>query len=936
MKFNPKMKRSLLVSGLTVSAIALMAGAALAAPPPADTVIGNQAAATYTSNGETFTVQSNLVETVVNEVFDLTLATDQTRSGAPGSLVFFPHAITNNGNTDDVFDLTAAAAGGTDDFPLTGIEIFPDRDQDGVPDSLTPISVTPALLAGESFGIVVRATVPSTAAPTETTDFTMTATSQNDPAATQTNTDTVAITSDGIIDLLKDQSLSVDADGDGKISLGDTIEVTLTYSNTGIGTATGVVITDDLPTTNANGDPITLTYVAGSGEWSDNPGVALTEAAGNVEATNAQGTSLEYEATGSTTLIATLDTIAPGRSGAISFDYIVTTAPQGTIENVAQVESDTQTPTSSNSSPVSVDPAADLVVADAAATGSTPSGGIDGANLDGSETSSTDDDGAADDVITGTGDIYAGESMVFDFVVTNLGNEADTILLDIANGDFPVGTSFDFVAPDGITPIVGDKIDLASGASTHIQLVASLPADAPATAAPAGFDATVTVTSRKDGGVTNATTVLFNGAVITPPVDLVNTDGSGGVSGGVGNGAVDDGGDPWNTLTVRPGETAVFPLQISVDAGAPANTFDLLASTDASFATLSLPDGWAVNFYDTNGVKITTTGALTPTPGAPAVFDYEARVSVPASAGADAAGTGIYFRAESPVNGASDTKLDAVAVEEVVDLAMEADTVVQSAPGGVAIVAHTITNLGNSTVTGGEISLGGTDPFTGQGISAAVFYDANNDGVLDASDPLMTNLSQVVGSDAVAGLSPGEQARVFVRAQVPSTVSFGIQETGDLTISDSLTTANGAATDEDTSNNEVFDTITIISGDMVITKEQAVDADCDGTPETGYSLNSSSADPGDCIAYRLIADNTGTSEATNVVINDTVPGFTTLEHCTAGACAPALTIDGATGTVDIVPADEGTGSVASSAQNAGFSLSPGSRAVLTFSVQIDE
>jgi trimeric autotransporter adhesin len=711
--------------------------------------------------------------------------------------------------------------------------------------------------------------------------------------------------------------------------------VTLTYSNTGIGAANGVIITDNLPTTNTAGEPITLDYVAGSGRWSDNPGVVLTDASGNTEATNAQGTSLEYETAGATTVTARLDTLAPGRSGTLRFSYQITAALQGTIENIALVESDTQSQTSSNPSPVSVDPSADLVVADAAAVSATPGTGVDGANLDAADASASDDDGAQDDVTTEADDVFAGESMVFDLVLTNLGNEADTILLDVANGDFPVGTSFSFVAVDGITPLVGDKVDLASGGTAHVRLVASLPADTPATAAPAGFDATVTATSRKDGAVSNTSTILFNGAVLTPPVDLVNTDGAGGVTGGVGNGAVDDGGNPWQTLTVRPGETAVFPLRISVDAGAPANTFDLLASTDASFATLNLPNSWSVEFFDASGVKITSTGALTPSAGAPAVFDYEARVFVPANAQADAAGTGIYFRADSPVNGASDSKLDAVTIEEVVDVAIEADTVAQAAPGGVAIVPHTITNLGNSTLTAGGLSVGGSDPFTGQGISAAVFYDANDDGVLDAGDPLITDISQITGTDATPGLSQGEQARVFVRAQVPSTASFGIQETGDLTLATSLTTENGAATDEDTANNTVFDTITIISGDMVITKEQAVDADCDGTPEGSYSLNALSADPGACIAYRLIADNTGTEEATNVVINDTVPGFTTLETCTADACAPALTIDGAPGSVDIAPPDEGTGSVASSAQNAGFSLSPGSRAVLTFSVEID-
>jgi len=62
---------------MAVSVTALAVGAAFAEPPPADTIIGNQAAATYTSNGTEITVQSNLVETVVNEVFGLELTTSQ-------------------------------------------------------------------------------------------------------------------------------------------------------------------------------------------------------------------------------------------------------------------------------------------------------------------------------------------------------------------------------------------------------------------------------------------------------------------------------------------------------------------------------------------------------------------------------------------------------------------------------------------------------------------------------------------------------------------------------------------------------------------------------------------------------------------------------------------------------------------------------------------
>ncbi len=916
---------------------ALVAGVAIGAPPPADTRIGNQAAASYTSNGDTFTVQSNLVETVVNEVFEHTLTASQTRDGAPGGLVFFPHTVTNLGNTDDVFDLGVIEAGGTDNFALTALQIFADANQDGIPDSLTPITATPSVQAGDSYGIVVRATVPASASPAQLSDFIVQSQSRGDAGDVEQNTDVVQITNDGIIDLTKDQVLANDADGNGVISVGDTIEVRLTYSNVGIGAATNVILADTLPTVNAAGAAIDLDYVALSGVWSDNPATPLTDVGGNVEFTNAQGTSLEYETGGDTTVTATLDSVQAGRTGTVSFRYMIVAAPQGVIENTATVETGTQSPTDSNTSQISVDPAANIVLADALALAPTPPSGTDGANLDGTDASTTDDDGAQDDVTTEADDAYAGETLVFDLVLTNLGNATDTFGLDFSGSSFPAGTSFDFLAADGVTPIVGDQVTLASGVATHVKVMVTLPSGAAPTAGSAGYGATISATSVNDPSTSNTTALLFDGLVLAPPVDLENLDDIGAPSGGAGTGAVyaDGVSAPWNTQSVTPGQTAVFPLRITVAAGAPTNSFDLLASTDPTFATPALPDGWTVEFYR-NGAKITSTGPLSPSGAVASVFDYEARVTVPESAAANLSGVGLYFRADSPVNGALDTKLDAVIVSEVVDVEIEANQVVQAAPGGTALIPHIITNLGNSTVTAGALNLGGNDPFTGQGMSATLYYDANDDGVLDASDPQISDLATIVGPDAVTGLSPGEQARVFIRVQVPSSATFGIQETGDLTVATALTTDLGAKTDANPANNRVDDTVVIISGDVVITKEQAIDADCDGAPETAFGQGSLDADPGMCIAYRLTADNTGTTEATNVVINDTVPGYTTLETCPADACAPALTIDGAASTAPLAPTDEGTGSVASSAQNAGFSLAPGSRAVLTFSVQVDE
>lgn len=922
--------------GGATSVAAILTGVAVAAPPPADTRIGNQAAATFESNGETFTVQSNLVETIVNEVFGLELTNDQTKPGSPGGIVTFPHTITNNGNTDDIFDLVTSAAGGTDDFPLTNIVIYPDADQDGVPDSLTPITATPAILAGGSYGVVVQATVPGTAAATEVTDFTLTATSQSDPAESQTNTDIVSITNDGILDVQKDQSLVNDADGDGVYSIGDTVEVTLSYSNIGIGTATDVIIVDDLPTTDTSGNPVTLTYEVGSGAWSDAPGISLSDTDDGNEETNAQGTSIDFEFNSPGTITTKFDTLAPGRSGEVTFNYIITDAQVGTFENIATFETNTQAPTPSNPSPITVSPTADFVLADAVATSSTPAGGVDGSNLNSADPSTSDDDGAADDVVTDADDLYVGQSTTFDFVLSNLGNAADVFALDVANTDFPAGTTFEIVDADGVTPIIGDEVFVAAGEERHVQVVARIPVTATPTAGPANFDAVLTATSTSDSSLSNESTLTFAGELLAPPIDLANSDGAGTQTGGTGIGAVTDAGNPWETESALPGETVVFPLSVTVDAGAPSNSFDLAASTDDTFGSLTLPDGWTVEFYDQNGNLITNTGVLSPTATDDAVFEYEARVTIPEGAPPiDGTGQEIYFQVESPLNGASDTILNSVIVEEVIDLEIESNQQIQAAPGGVVAIPHTITNLGNVPITGGAITVGGSDPFD-SGLTSELYYDANGDGVLDPTDPLITDISDIPG-----GILPGETEQVFVRVQTPAGSTFGISESGDVTIGSTLSTPDGTVTDSDPSNNTVTDTVTIISGDVEVEKLAAIDVECDGSPDTSFSASPQNADPGACIVYQITADNTGTNVAENVVLNDAIPNYTTVEICneTAGAvdCSATLVVDGATSTPGLVPADEAAGLLSSSATpGVGYTLDPGSRSTLTFTVQIDE
>ena len=916
---------------MAVSVTALAVGAAFAEPPPADTIIGNQAAATYTSNGTEITVQSNLVETVVNEVFGLELTTSQSLNGGPGGFVFFPHTITNNGNADDQFTFVIDESAGNDDFTLTDVSIFLDANQDGVADNATPITITPAILAGESIGVVVRATLPSSAAALTSNDFTLTATSQGStgPGETlqsQSNTDTVTITTDGILSVQKDQTLLVDADSNGVISAGDTIEVNLQYTNSGIGDATGVIIEDILPSTNANGDAITLTYVPASGAWSDAPGTSLTDLSGNIDATNGLGANLEYSFTGPLTITAEIDTVPAGRSGSLQFSYVITDASEGGFENIATVATSTQTQTPSNTSVVDVAPAAALTLADAAGLSALAAGTPDGAgNLDAADISATDTDGALDDTVTSTDSVFAGGAIAFDFVLSNLGNGSDTFGLSVPSNSFPAGTLFDFVAADGVTPIVSNEVTLAANEAIHVQLIATLPFDAPATASPAGFAATVEAVSQVDPDTANTATAQFDGEVLLPTVDLANTDAGGTPTTGIGTGNTDDGGDPFVSLGTDPGAEISFPMQVSVPAGSEANAFEL--------TTGPLPEGWVATFIGPNGQPIQNTGALIPTGTDDATFNYTVVISVPEGAGPT--DQPIEVIVTSPSNGATDSVLNEVTVNEIADVEILSNATTQAAPGGIAVISHTITNLGNSDVLGGDLVLGASDPFTDQGFTAAIFADANDNGVFDASDPVVANISDLIGPDGLPGLSPSESVRIFVRAQVPSTAIFGIQETGDVTIGETLTTATGPLTDTDLTNNSVADTITIVSGDISFVKAQALDINCDGGLETSFTQARQDADPGDCIVYRVRADNSGFSDATNVVIRDTTPAFTSLEDCN-GACPAVFDVDGAAAPLPVLPDDEETGLIATSATTNGFVLTPGQRATISFTVQIDE
>src|SRR5262249_30750161 len=155
---------------------------------------------------------------------------------------------------------------------------------------------------------------------------------------------------------------------------------------------------------------------------------------------------------------------------------------------------------------------------------------------------------------------------------------------------------------------------------------------------------------------------------------------------------------------------------------------------DSTFASLTVPSGWAVVFRDTSEAIITSSGVLI----AGTNKQIYADVTVPVGY---APGTNdIYFRVLSPTSGATDRLHDAVAVNTVRSIILSPNNNGQVFPGGSVVYSHLIVNSGNVLEGDGTVST--INLTTGEslsGWSTVIYYDANNNGILDASDTVVTS-----------------------------------------------------------------------------------------------------------------------------------------------------------------------------------------------------
>ena len=868
---NLKRRLSGAIGTLALAAAAFTAAAPAHAAPAAGTAIGNQASATYTDASNTpRTVTSNVVTAIVQQVASLTLAQSSSRTVASGSQVSYPVTLTNTGNGTDTFNLSFTQSGA---FSFTSVVFYADANGDGVADNTIPITASTALAMGDVFRFVAVGTVPATATSGNTDSLVITATSTFNGGVSANVTETTTVTSNAVVNVTKSMSSGSGLPGSGPHT------ITLTYNNNGNTAASAVQLRDPLPAG--------MTYVAGSARWSASGATVLTDASN----ADAQGTgptiTYDFGVTAANQATGVISSVAPGQSGTLTFQvtinsYSTATATgqlAGALNNTANYSYNDG---AANVGPVNSNTFAFTV--------------------------------SAVPAVTMTGQTVAsaaqGSTVTFTNVVRNNGNAPDSFDITLPTSSFPAGTSFQLFQADGVTPMLDtngnglpDTGVLASGATYNVVLHATLPTNS--TGGP--YSVSKTATSKLDP--TKIATVSDTLTAITAnSVDLTNNAaiGGGGVTG-VGPGPE---ATAQTTNATNPGTTTRFSLFVN-NTGAVADTYDLTASTNSSFATLVLPTGWTVVFRDSSNAIITNTGVV----NGGANRQVFADVTVPANQAAiPAPGQSVYFRVLSPSSGAIDRKTDAVVVSTVRAVQITPSNSGQVFAGSSIVYAHTLTNAGNVSENSGASTIALALANTQGTFSSIVYLDANNNGVIDPSDPVI-NVPADLGP-----IAAGASLKLLVRVSATGGAAAGITDTTTLTVT-TAGSINGAAAPAVVSTT---DTTTVIAGNLVLLKEQALDANCDGIADTAFSNANitAGATPGACVRYRVTITNIGTSSVLSVVVSDATPANTTYSAAVAAAVSQGSITAPTAGNTGTVSASVGT-------------LAAGASAVMSFGVRIN-
>ncbi|WP_240687788.1 hypothetical protein [Alkanindiges illinoisensis] len=830
-------------TGLT--GLLLLVTQAVQALPVPGSQITNIASGDYVDEqGNVQVINSNPVSLTIQKVYALTLQQNQQQVATLGAPVAFPHLLTNTGNSADQYLLTLTQLSSA--FNMTGLSVYADRNQDGVADDNVNLNNTQVSLeSGESLAVVVVGSVPVNSTAASQSSITLQATSQQNPALNQLVTDVVTVVDQAVINVTKSQSISSGSNG-------AIITYTFTYTNTG--TAAGRLSLTDL--LNAS-----LQYQTGSAVWSS--GTTLTDADDNEGTVNASNTGISYRLVGSSQIEFGLDSIAPLTSGSVSFKAAVRSTADKKIPNTGSYSQYNGT----NTTPVKTTTTNTVVFTRQDQLGVVLNNNSLSSSNNGNPASSPHN------LIVKDGAV-AGQDISFDNYVWNTGNTSDTYNLSYSASNLPACAQVQFFAADGRSPLNdsnGDGlVDTGALASGQARLIKVIVITTPTCSSNNVINIDVQARSATNSTVSDPVRNQINQIASQGATDLTNGNGSGT---GVGN--IDNNGSAWLAKSVVAGQSTAFPLVIN-NTGSSSNNYNLIVSASAiSLNTLntasSLPTGWDVKFYNgdasctTLGQQIVNSGTI----AAGASKTYCAVVSAPVNASQTV--LPLWFAITSPVNGQGDVIKDQVNLPQARRLELTNDQQGQVRAGGTTVYLHTLKNTGAVTEgqNTGDVLLSLQALNVNDGFSYTLYFDANNNGLLDSGDPIVSDLHSIAGS----GLSPSHSVQLLVKVQAPATATNGIRSQVQL-----IVTPTGQVAGLSASSVQNTDTTTVNPNQLRLTKAQAKNELCASSnfASLTYSTSGVQVKPNQCVVYRLTVRNEGAEAVDAVVIQDMVPVYTTL------------------------------------------------------------
>jgi uncharacterized repeat protein (TIGR01451 family) len=800
---------------------------------PAGTQIQNQASASYIdSAGQPRTTTSNLVVTVVQQVYSFTITPNgndenspgQIKAALPGGQVVFNYVVKNTGNGTDTINLSPVQ-GTADDFNLLSPTIYLDANCNGNLDPGETTSITSVTLGMDQQAcVIVTATIPTTATGDQNGNLNLVGTSQagtpGDP------TDDVVDNNNWARAVASTQAAltaSKSASPTGPVAPGGTITYTISGANVGGSPAYGYPVTVD--GTPRNGILIEDTIPAG---------LTVTQVSGSAGA----GTPrfIYYDGTAWTTL--------PSTTGLSLVGDDTNTKKVGMlIEGTGAFFPVGAGYTFSLQATVPASAPAGTGYANTA-TVTFDANGDGNANGDGERvtTNTTTNTVAAayqpvvgypDNVTLGneTQDIpsaYSGSAVTFTNVVRNDGNAPDSFNLTLQNSTFPTGTTCQILAADGVTPISGPIGPIASRATQTVYVKCQLPAgywENPADDMTTTYKVELKATSVNDPSKSDITTDRLVDILPGYSVDLA-------AHGYTGDNNAGNDNPP--AQFANPGQVVYFPIDV-YNAGQNADVYNL---------TASLPTGWTVVFYpDANcdgmmdtptPAPVTNTGVVNP--GQRACFI--AAVQVPAGA-APGANPVSFTATSTTVPTVTDTITTTVTVNTIAQVTLDPDRSGTVTSPGTIQYTHTLTNNSNT---------GATCTISGNGGSYGWTYQYSLDG-----STWSASLSGVP-----VGANGGSQT-IYVRVLVPAGEPIGRTDVNTVTANCTVGAFTATAT--------ATETTTVVGGELRLQK----------------SVDKANASPGETLTYTIVAENIGTGNLTNVKISDPIPAYTTFVSVSATA-----------------------------------------------------